>query len=170
MQFPVVKFWRRGARGTLVLSSPVTLGACGGGESDNAIPTSSVAMQVEMPQAAVDLAAQVATPLFHTAPVLLDEPEDTDSVQRDASAGIGPHIQSVPAQLSALSTKRLTLERLRFASRYGVGSVDDTTDDSDATPLAAGSVVATYTPAQIRAAYNLPALPASSVAATAAQA
>jgi len=114
--------------------------------------------------------SQVATPQFHSAPVVLDEPGDRDSDQHDASATFPPHTQSVPVELSNLSTRRLTLENLRFVKRYGVPSTDEAAQDTNATPLATGSVVATYTPAQIRAAYSLPSLPALTSSITSAQA
>lgn len=113
--------------------------------------------------------------MFHVAPVVLAEPEDSgvtgaDGASANALVSPGPHIQSVPVELSTLSTRRLTLARIRLAARYGAGSVEDDTAAPDPTPLATGTVVATYSPAQIRAAYNLPALPATVNGLTAAQA
>src|ERR1700761_124723 len=91
-----LKFRRLGARSTLVLVGSVTLTACGGGESSAPTPAQSVALQVQMPQQpAAELDALTAVPLFHTAPVLLDEPDDTDSLEHNASAAFGPHTQYV---------------------------------------------------------------------------
>ena len=134
------------------------------------VATESFATQVDVPQATSDALSQLATPQFHAAPVILDEPSDVDSEQPETSAALPPHAQSVPVELSNLSTRRLTLDTLRYVSRYGVSSSDETAEDSNATPMAAGSVVATYTPAQIRAAYGLPALPVSTSSITSAQA
>ena len=54
--------------------------------------------------------------------------------------------------------------------RDGIVPSESAAESPDATPLASGTAVATYTPAQIRAAYALPALPASGVTMTSEQA
>ena len=170
---------RRVLCGVAVVVNALVLSACGGsGSTGSSAATSSTATaatqsfaaRMDLSLAASAALSQQATPQFHAAPVVLDEPSDADSEQPDASATLPPHAQSVPVELSNLSTRGLTLDTLRFVSRYGVSSTDDTTDDSDPTPMATGSVVATYTPAQIRAAYGLPALPASTSSITSAQA
>ena len=169
---------RRVQCGVAVVVNALLLSACGGSGSTGSSATSSTATaatqsfatRMDLSLAASAALSQQATPQFHAAPVVLDEPSGVDSGQPDASATLPPHAQSVPVELSNLSTRRLTLATLRFVSRYGVSSTDDTTDDSDPTPMATGSVVATYTPAQIRAAYGLPALPVSTSSITSAQA
>ena len=186
MQCSLTSRERRVLSGVAVVVSALLLSACGSGATSTATnpfynPTSSstatttaaaqsFAAEVDLTQAAPAALSAQAAPQFHAAPVALDEPADLDSVQSDASATLPPHTQSVPVALSNLSTRRLTLDTLRYVSRYGISSVQDATEDSNATPMATGSVVATYTPAQIRAAYGLPALPASTSSLTSAQA
>ena len=163
---------RRSARILASLLIAALLGACGGADSaPGASPVGrSIVLAVELPATSPELAHLAAVPLFHAAPVLLAEPDSIDSERPDASAHRAPHTQLVPAQLASLSTRRLTLERLRSAALYGVPSFDDAGDEASATPLASNSVVATYTPAQIRAAYGLPALPSPGSSVTSAQA
>ncbi len=95
----------------------------------------------------------VALPQFHVAPVVLAQPADTDLVE--------PHIQTVSATLAQLSTRRLTQAAMESVLRDGIVPGEFAADAPGATPLASGTAVATYTPAQIRAAYGLPALPAA---------
>ncbi len=145
------------------------LNGCGSGASTTPVaPSTSVALQISLPQSAADLTAQPALPLFHVAPVLLPEPADeagADPAQQLA----GPHTEHVDILLSNVSTRRLTVQRLHFAARQGVASFEETAADSNPTPMATGSVVSTYTPAQIRAAYGLPAVPAAGTQLTALQ-
>lgn len=165
---------RRAAIGVMTAVSAILLSACGGSQSTGTLPAAqSFNMQVDNPQGAVaapaDLSALNAQPLFHTAPVELAEPNDVDATQPEASAYLVPHTQYVPIELSTVSTRRLTLEHIHIARRGG-GVPESAPGETDATPMANGSAVATYTPAQIRVAYNLPALPASTSSLTAAQA
>ena len=182
MQCLLKSLERRALCGVAVVVNALLLSACGGGgggpwtgastttSSTATAATQSFATQVDLPLDATAALSQQAVPQFHAAPVVLDEPGDVDSEQPDASATLPPHVQSVPVELSNLSTRRLTLDTLRFVSRYGVSSIDDTAADANATPMATGSVVTTYTPAQIRAAYGMPALPSSTSSITSAQA
>lgn len=143
---------------TLSLLTAAALTACGGGtgsaestSASAASPAGTVALSVQLDTA--DPAATVeALPTFHAAAVELDEPTD----------GPAPH-QSLA--LAGVSTQRLTLASLdenRRAHALASGG--------EAAPLATTTSVTTYTPAQIRAAYALPALPASTSGLSAAQA
>lgn len=146
----------------LAVCTALALSACGGGSStEDATNASGVATAsttfaldtVEVPDAASALLAQ---PSFHVAPVLLDEPSDIDATDNAASARRVPHSQPVPRALQGLSSRRLTPQRLEEAeSASGISSKESL----GATPMAS-TAVATYSPAQIRAAYGLPALPA----------
>jgi Putative Ig domain len=69
-----------------------------------------------------------------------------------------PHTQTVPQELENLSTRQLTRQAIEQARSGRAASIQP---DPTATPLAAGTAVATYTPAQIRAAYGMPAIPAA---------
>jgi len=155
------------------------LAACGGADNTPTAATDTPAaaplasgvttLQVDndtLPDAAAAIEAQ---PTFHAAPLLLDAPDDTDTLNPAASATHSPRKQSVPAALAGLSTRRLTVDALEAAAR--TRRLDATANaDGSAAPAAAAAVVATYSPAQIRAAYGLPALPASMSALTTAQA
>lgn len=155
-----------------------TLAACGGGGGDALTPTLAVptleaaglasgattlALQTGgLPPEVVGLQAQ---PAFHAAPVVLDTPDDADAMNNGATASQGPRLQAVPAGLQGLGTRRLTLDAMTAPSRkqaMGAGATP--------APMATSSVVSTYTPAQIRAAYGLPALPAAGATLSAAQA
>jgi subtilase family serine protease len=69
-----------------------------------------------------------------------------------------------------LSTRALTLDSIVQAQRMSAMGVPATEEDGSLSPQVAGYTVVSYTPAQIRAAYGLPALPAIGTAPTPAQA
>ena len=143
---------------TLSLLTAAALTACGGGAGDS--PTvqvseasSVVNLSVDLDEGSAAAANVVAQPSFHTAAVDLEEPDN----------GAAPHRSHA---LAGIATKGLTLAGLDDAMRpralaSGAG---------EAAPMAATTAVTTYTPAQIRAAYGQPALPASTTGLTAAQA
>lgn len=153
------------------------LGACGGGSESGGQPvaaplaSSTTILQMDVAALPDAVAAQAAQPAFHAAPMLLNEPDDADAVYNASSAGKRPRRQFVPAESEGLSTRRLTVQSLQ-ASTQGMRVQDAAAPmaAAQATPMAAGSAVATYSPAQIRAAYGMPALPAAGTALTAAQA
>ena len=91
-----------------------------------------------------------ATPSFHLAPVTLDEPDNTDTDGNGLSAWATPRSQRLRAGLERLPSAGLTPERIAAAEQASA----DTPDTSSSI------VTVTYTPAQIRAAYGLPTLPA----------
>jgi hypothetical protein len=114
------------------------------------------------------LAEIVATPKFHLAPVLLDTPDDNDARSNQRTARLWPRQQTISVEFGDLPTRRLTMQKLHERhNRYREGRFNPGQDSS---PMAAGSTVTTYTPAQIRAAYGLPTLPAVGAAPTASQA
>ncbi len=171
-----------GSRASLaVLLSPVIAAAsliagCAG--PDAAGPTAAASMgttqtfSLSLPQqdSSPDTGGAMALPLYHLGPVDLAEPEDRDRLDRKGSAAFGPHRQSVTRQMSQLSTRRLTKSAMDSMERTGSAPSMSMALSADATPMATGAVVATYTPAQIRAAYALPALPAVGSSLTSAQA
>ena len=133
------------------------LTACGGG-AETAAPQAA-AEQVQAPVASTTATTEAfagveALPSFHMAPAQLDEPADIDAGGRGFSALQAPHRFAIDAAVAGLSTARLTPERLAAARRVRAASA------GSAKPSAAAIVGAVYTPAQIRAAYGLPALPA----------
>ena len=150
------------------------LSACGAGSSDSLpearvaqaaapLATGSTTLQLDPGSLPPEDAQRMAQPSFHMAPVLLDAP--ADSAADEAQGAV--HAQAIPTEFQHLSTRRLTVQAMQ--GRH-VEAMRSLTPDAAAAPAAAGSVVATYSPAQIRAAYGLPPLPAAGAALTAAQA
>ncbi len=146
------------------------LSACGGeqsaqGPSATATEaTSNVATgstNFSMQLAPDDAPAASAVPTYHLAPVLLDAPGDADTADANTSAHSTAHYQALPQSLQNVATRGLTLSMLRELRKEA--------DATSATPMASSGVT-TYTPAQIRAAYGLPALPASGTTPSGAQA
>ncbi|KVW64450.1 S53 family peptidase [Burkholderia ubonensis] len=144
---------------------PLVLAACGGsdgtsGQSANAqgaaVDTSSRYLTL-MPLPA-DAASTLALPHFHVAPVALNKPGNTDAQSPGASALLPAAVQVVPDAMASIYAAQLTPQAIA-------------TYTAKTSPSASGSsVVTTYTPAQIRAAYGLPALPTSWVGLSSAQA
>ena len=141
---------------TLSLLTAAALTACGGGSGDGPNVQASdagnvVSLSVQLDEgAATDVVAQ---PSFHTAAVALDAPDN----------GFAPHRAR---GLSGVATKGLTPAGLDDATRPRALA----SGTGEAAPMAATTAVTTYTPAQIRAAYGLPALPSTVTGLTAAQA
>ncbi|MDD0814403.1 S53 family peptidase [Curvibacter sp. HBC28] len=141
---------------------------CGGGDPGVAetgsaqvlVASGTTILNLEPEALSAEVGAQVAQPTFHLAPVLLDAPDDSDANGQGLSASFAPRQQMVPAELASVPTRQLTLQGLDVAKRLAVSDVVSR----------AGSAVSTYSPAQIRAAYGLPALPAAGATLTAAQA
>lgn len=157
------------ASGLALSTMTLLLAACGGGDGGTTVsPSVSVTTTLSatvdtLPESA---ATQTALPTFHLAPVQLQAPDDVDASGSGVSAQLAPRVQLVPAELAGLSSRRLTPDAMTQAKALGV-SVNVQSDDST---VKAGTAVVTYTPAQIRAAYGLPATPAAGASLTAAQA
>lgn len=181
---PLSSPWPHRAR-RAALAFAVVLAACGGGgggspstggtsvvpdpdQTPAAIATADTTLLVsgaDLPEA---VALESAIPLFHAAPTLLEPPDDSDVENAEASATRPPNTYRLPALKSAADTARLTvqdIEELRKGADSGPAVAT-----KDVTPMAGGGVIATYTPAQIRAAYGMPALPASLATMSATQA
>lgn len=137
---------------TLSLLASAALTACGGGgggssddsttiQASDATNTVTLSVQLDGDDPAAGIEAQ---PHFHTAAVALDEPDN----------GALPHQAQAR---SGVATRRLTLAGLDDALRPRAMAASS----GEAAPLATTTTVTTYTPAQIRAAYALPALTAS---------
>lgn len=147
----------RSTRLTLTLSfiTLAALAACGGGGGEARLvqagdaPSSAVALSVQLDGVNDGAASGVeAQPGFHTAAVVLDEPADGAAL---------PHHAQAPA---GIKTRGLTPAGLDEALRpHALAS-----GAGEAAPMAATTAVTTYSPAQIRAAYALPALSAATPA------
>ncbi|MEI6804605.1 MAG: S53 family peptidase [Burkholderiales bacterium] len=158
-----------------VLAVAALLVACGGGEiSPNAsqqaaaqIASATTTLQLDAAALSHSDAAVEAQPMFHAAPALLPEPDDT--VDNEISARQGPNQQMVSAEFQGLSTRRLTVQSLR-ATRQLRMQGGSPISDAAATAFASNGLISTYSPAQIRSAYALPALPVAGNTPTATQA
>ena len=167
----------------LAACASLVLAACGGGADMAASSSSQVATGTTMlsMQAAVlpqVAALEIAQPFFHAAPALLQEPDDADASTPDASSHRRAHRHHIASELGDLPTRQLTVQdmqephRAREHHRQALqdASAAAMADSGSISAMAASTAIATYTPAQIRAAYGLPALPASTTGLSAAQA
>lgn len=154
------------------------LAACGGNAAPDAAPpdetaaiaSASTTLRLDADTLPETESAVLAEPTFHAAPLALVPPDDTDAVDPNASASTGPRKQAVPEGLEGLPTRKLTVQTLTAAQTKLRADLVAAKGDGFAAPAAGSSVVATYSPAQIRAAYGMAALPATGTALTAAQA
>ena len=136
---------------TLLTSlAAAALTAWGGGAEQADVPVQArAAAAVDVPSASVAAAVEsvAVTPTFHMAAAQLDEPADADV------ASPAPRRFQIDASVAGLSTARLTPQALADHLRMHAES-------ATTKPAATAIAAAVYTPAQIRAAYGLPALPA----------
>ena len=156
-----------------MLAAGLLLNGCGGNSSNSTQQASSAAvssavmtLQLEPVGSAVQAVNQTATPNFHIAPVILTEPDNLDVADIAASARQMPTVHVVPTEFQHVSSRGLTLQRLHEIRQYH----QDYAAETPLNPLATPKVVMTFTPAQIRSAYGLPALPATGSSVSAAQA
>ncbi|MDN2701346.1 S53 family peptidase [Janthinobacterium sp. SUN100] len=166
----------RHGRLLLGATAALLLAACGPGQETStppaAIATAATQFAVEVPVVPAAVGALVVQPMFHAAPALLDAPDGRDSTNSSGSARWRPHLQNVPGAMREMTTRRLTAQRIAASEQAAqdIAPLLDGGAGDIAAPMAGSSVVATYSPAQIRAAYDLPALPAAGTALTPAQA
>ena len=152
-----------------------SLAACGGGTPTEQAAQSADAVEAPASSAqaadatsidsavAAALATTEALPTYHMAPALLDEPDQADVGGTNASAHLAPKRFVIDSAVADIDTSRLSRQvlsqRLADSSRARISAVSSASADS-AAPLATTIVGQVHTPAQIRAAYGLPALPA----------
>ena len=141
------------------------LSACGGQADMASAPTSTAPAAVTSSTLVFDggaTAAQAAgarfEPTYHLAPVLPDTPSAIDADGSSSSAHEAPQVKLIPEAVRRNSTSHLAVSKL---------VVGETVTMSPSASTAATTVY--YRPAQIRAAYGLPALPASYANLSAAQ-
>ena len=158
-----------------------SLTACGGGNSGNDTQAQPAAVSDAPAQAVSDatLDSSAATamaqtevlPAYHMAPALLDEPAQDDVGGTNASARVAPKRFDVDASIADIGTARLSRDTLaqRILEKNQRARVASASNDTSA-PLTTTITGAVYTPAQIRAAYGLSALPAVGASLTTAQA
>ena len=104
---------------------------------------------------------------FHLAPVLLDEPPDIDADGLGTSAYLAPHAQSIGSASLELDTAGLTPQAIALQLKAGGRAPRQPTEPR---PSMSATTIVVYTPAQIRAAYEMPALPSAATGLSAAQA
>ena len=166
---------RAAARVVSLSLSAAILSACGGSDSGtNASATSPAPAATQSYSitlaAATAVPPTIAQPSFHLAPAILDEPDDTDRTEPSSSATVVPRRVAVNPAFAQLSTRRLTPQILKQLRHTGKAPEGAWADGTTTEPLAATTGVTTYTPAQIRAAYGLPALASTTSSVTSAQA
>ena len=162
----------------LTACAATLLSACGGadtsqlasGQASSLLASATTTVQLDVATLPDTVAQQAALPLFHVAPVILEAPDDVDAVDNAGSIRRHAHRQSVPARMDDIATQGLTVQAMTGSGRMRTKTMLNPAVDGSAAPLAASSVVSTYSPAQIRAAYGLPSLPAAGTAISAAQA
>ena len=138
----------------LSLCLVATLSACGGGSdisTADATPTPSSVMLA----AASHAATVEAQPAFHRMPVAASEPSNTDSDGRGMSAYHAPDLVRTPSEFSGLSTRGLTDEGAEKYRSERRSQTPSSGSGGVGTPAATSTTSVVYTPAQIRAAYNL---------------
>jgi subtilase family serine protease len=121
----------------------------------------------ELDGATVAAMAQTAVlPAYHMAPALLDEPTQVDVGGTNQSASTAPRSFDVDDSVADIDTARLSrdalAQRLAGSARARIASAGA----ASTAPLTRTLTGAVFTPAQIRAAYGLPALPAVGAAIT----
>jgi hypothetical protein len=123
----------------------LALSACGGG--------SGVAPQANGAAVAAPAAMPsdvVVSPTFHRLPVTLAEPADI--IDHETAAISAPQVVAIPAELAGMDTTGLT--EARIASFKGGAT------SGKLAPHAGAATSVVFNPAQIRAAYGMPALTA----------
>jgi len=162
------------------LAAALLAAACGGGDGTGSsgapepvvtgqVATATTRLDLAVPALPEDAAQQAALPAFHVAPVVLDPPLEIDATDNAASAARAPRATPIPASARGLPTARLTLEGIRAWTSQHEGE-EMRAAGGRPRPEGSSSAATTYTPAQVRAAYGLPALPATGTTPTATQA
>lgn len=154
------------------------LSACGGGDLPSSadpqwvgeVASATTVLELTADSSTESWAQASVRPSFQLAPVLLDVPDDADATSMSLSAQRAPRRQLVPTEFRARTGRGLSLPNLQDSREQGLAGIADEPVDAVVSPQAAGSAVSTYTPAQIRAAYGLPALPSRLTGLTATQA
>ncbi|WP_342616804.1 S53 family peptidase [Rhodoferax sp. GW822-FHT02A01] len=127
-----------------------TLAACGGGSGTSDAQDSGSTASVSV-AAQASLGNQLVTPSFHRLP-LATTPSDEDADGSNRSLTHSPVNIYTPQDLKDLGTRGVTDEDVsRFQREHGLGS-----GQGGATPNSTTTSSIVYTPAQIRAAYQIP--------------
>lgn len=143
----------------------LTLSACTEGQSEQNSKTSLAAAPAPVSTATIEFkqelssptaTQQIAQPSFHLAPVVLEAPTDE---HLSNSAHKSARQESVSVESLALSKRGAPISEIQTGLQRQKDKYAAMIEAGIAPPPTASAMVATYTPAQIRAAYGLPALP-----------
>jgi len=127
------------------------LSACGGGGSESAGADGSNAVVSVAASAQAASGDTLAVPSFHRMP-LSTAPGDEDTDGSDHSRAHGPVAVRTPTELNGLGTRGITDDDLtRFQRNHGLSG-----GQGGASPSGTTVTSVVYTPAQIRAAYQVP--------------
>lgn len=161
----------------LAISTTIIIGlaACGGGSTSGAgAPAGSAANAPASGSGGIATGALpagvVAQPTFHMAAITPPPPSDVDVGGTNASSRQPPVTIALSADAAAIDTARLTPEALTTqlqslaAARHAGGITPNQRIAISANGNITPQSTAVYTPAQIRAAYGLPPLPAAGTA------
>jgi subtilase family serine protease len=157
-----------------------SLTACGGGSGSETLAQPAAASDtsaqstsdsaLDNSAVATAMAQTEVQPSYHMAPALLDEPAQDDAGGTNASARTAPKSFDVDASVAEINTARLSrdvlVKSILEKQRARVAAAGSDTSTAPLTTTIKGTV---YTPAQIRAAYGLSALPAAGTSLTTAQ-
>ncbi|MFN7856233.1 MAG: peptidase S53, partial [Acidovorax sp.] len=158
-----VALMRRCARWAVWGGVALAVVACGGSDDSQVsaeVASSTMTLALEPDSLPQEASSQVAQPLFHIAPVVLNAPDDADVRDANASAVMSPKQQTVPNEFRGLSTRGLTLPKLEEVRMKAAQGMPSASQEDGAMPLAGSGVVTTYSVAQVRAAYGFSPLPA----------
>jgi len=133
----------------------------------DAVSSASLHFDVELP---AELQQQIARPYFHAAPVILAEPSDEDARGESRSAWHGPSTFYIRGNRVQSITRNMTPQALVGTAPAQLSLAAAPPSDLAIASSANGFPAASFTPAQIRAAYQLPALPTSWTGLSASQA
>ena len=144
----------------------LNLSACSSGDTSTAntvslapapaaVATANLEFHQELPKP--ELVQEQARPSFHLAPVVLEAPT-SETISR--SEHRPAHQQSVNADSLSLSKRGAPLAEIQQGLQRQRDTYAAMVQAGIAPPPSTTAMVATYTPAQIRAAYGLPAIPA----------
>lgn len=139
----------------------IGLSACGGGSD----PTTANAAPSPVLLAAAPYVDTVdAQPTFHRMPLAVGQPSDIDRDGRGQSAHHVPQAVTTPPVFSGLSTKGLTDEVVHQYLIDVESKSQSPGSGRGVMPAATSTISVVYTPAQIRAAYNLPLISSTTLA------
>lgn len=120
-------------------------------------PVATAKLEFHQEVAKSELVQQQARPSFHLAPVVLEAPTSETIIRSEHRPA---HQQAISADSLSLSTRGTPIADIQKGLQRQRDTYAAMVQAGVSPPPTATAMVATYTPAQIRAAYGLPAIPA----------